>query len=650
MKIYSLAQKIIHKILRQFQPISTPKAQQQILNTAASALSGKVVIITGSSQGIGWALAEAFAKMGAAVVLNGRNITTLSDALNKLKNKYPNVIAVNADVSEEEGARRLITETIEKFGKADILINNAAVPGPNDKKICDMLLSEWQTVLKNNVTGPFLCSRELILWSKKTQHPVRIIHLSSGVVDYGAPHLSAYHVSKSAVEGLTLATAADCSLDGLACVVAIKPRSVRTTMTKDYFSTVEYGLMDDPEILAPIFLYAATAPSYEIMGKSLSEPLFSADPRGEVILNNNFSGVIHWQLQPENFKQDEATQKLDKSGAYMHMLQNPLGVYPNVVKAIKESLDSKEMYQYPDPNYSILKNIISTDMGIAPETLVFGAGSSELLDRAIRTFSHPRGTIILTSPTWGGAWEFLLRYRMRPIPIPCLGRVEEKNIRHNLEGVLQAIDLNTRLIYLVNPCNPTGTIVNKDDLKNFLLRIPQHITVILDEAYFNYCEPAKRFQLTEIIEKVSCRILALRTFSKFHALSGLRIGFAYGTKEAIAFLNRSDIPMTVSHITQLAAVAAWKDRLSQEKTYEINRKERERLCAELDRLNVPNMPSQTNFVLFDCPLERPKMRAILKEKGIFMPNVDGALPGNQAITTIGLPEHNQIILDFLKRV
>jgi histidinol-phosphate aminotransferase len=647
---YLIFQKIFRKIVNKLFPTPLPQTHKAVSKDSVSALDNAVVVITGSSSGIGRSLAEAFAAAGSSVVINGRNEASLNLALNKLKGKYSNVAAIKADVSQYEGAKKLIEQSIQKFGKIDVLINNAAMPGPIDKKIWDISLKEWQDVIDNDLTSSFLCSKELIHWAETNQHRVRIINVSSGIVNYGAPNLGAYNVAKMGVEGLTTSIAADCSNDNLlVSVVSIRPRSVRTEMTKKYYSKVEYGLMDDPEVLSPIFLYAASAPFQEIMGKSLSEPAFSADPKGEIVLNNLLSPVRPLRIEPEIFKRDSYTKKLDKVGAYMHLLQNPLGFYPSVAETISKNIYSRDLHGYPDPAYTELRVAVSQHTGIKPNYITFSNGSSELIDRAMRTFSGTKGNIIITRPTWGSVvWPSFQRCGLGPIEVPYLGTLAQKNIRHDLEGILNMINHETKLIYLVNPCNPTGSIVDKNDLKNFLYSVPSHVTVILDEAYIDYCEPAKRFNLPETLDNIPCRVIGLRTFSKFYALSGFRIGYAYGMPEVIDYIDRLALPFNVSNISQFAAITALKDSESQEKTYNNNLLERQRICKELDRLNIFNMPSQTNFILFDCPLDREKMRAALKEEGIFMPHLDALFSSNNyTITTVGLPEHNQKILDFL---
>ena len=407
--------------------------------------------------------------------------------------------------------------------------------------------------------------------------------------------------------------------------------------------------MDATESLIPIFLYCATAPVQEINGKSLSEPAFAADPRGEIILNNTLAAIRPWRPQPDYLQPDEHTRALDKSGAYMHFLQNPRGVYPTVVQTLEARLPYRDLHDYPDPEYTELRASISRRYGLDTNGITLGTGSIDLLDRAIRTFGVPRGEVILTKPTWGFIWSFTLRHGLRVGEVPYKGSLAGKDLRPDLEGILGRLTYDTRIVYLVNPCNPTGTLTDKHALRDFFKEVPSHVTVILDEAYFDYCEPDKRFNLWEVLPDLKCRAIGLRTFSKFFALSGHRVGFAYSTPEVINYLNRLEVPFNVANVSQLAAIAALNDLESQKRTYDLNFQERHRMSLAMDQMHIDNMPSQTNFLLFHCPVDKTKMRNTLREQGIFMPNLDQVFIENFTVTTIGLPEHNQVILDFLAK-
>lgn len=611
-------------------------------------LNGRVVIITGSSRGIGLALAGAFAEAGARVVINGRSRQALDRAMQKLHGRFPDVYAVQADVATPEGAAKLIGNTVERFGSIAVLVNNAGVPGRIDKPAWEVSPEEWREVQKVNVTGPFLCSGEVARWALKHGQPVRIVNVSSSIVGHGALNLGSYGVSKMGLEGLTQAIAADSDSapPGLISAVSIKPRSVRTGMTERYFPASDYALMDEPGAVAGVFLHAATAPLGDIMGRSIDEPVYAADVAAAITLKGALAGAPPIDINPETYRADRNVPGIDQPGAYMHLLENPVGFYPGVADAIGGELQSRKLYCYPDPAYPELRGAIAKRHGIDPGQVALGAGSTELIDRVLRTFCAEGDQIVVTKPTWSFFMAFFRRWGLRPVQVPHLGSLKEKNLRHDLGGILAAVTWRTRLIYLVNPCNPTGAAADPEELKDFLHKVPTHVTVMLDEAYFDYSDIEVRLDVSRLLEGMPARVIGLRTFSKFFALSGLRIGYAYANTETIGLLERSGIPFNVASVSQLAANAALQDTEKQHQVRHRNIAERQRISAELDRLNIEHMPSQTNFVLFDCPLNQNRFREILLGKGLVMPDVQQFLQ-NYAVIAVGLPEHNQLVLDTL---
>jgi histidinol-phosphate aminotransferase len=330
----------------------------------------------------------------------------------------------------------------------------------------------------------------------------------------------------------------------------------------------------------------------------------------------------------------------------MHLLENPLEFYPGVADAIGGELQSRRLYCYPDPAYPELRGIIAERHGSDYGQVALGAGSTELIDRVLRTFCAAGDQIIVSKPTWSFFMAFFRRWSLQPVQVPHLGSLKEKNLRHDLDGILAAVTWRTRLIYLVNPCNPTGAAADPEALKEFLQKVPAHVTVMLDEAYFDYSDVDQRLDVSRMLEEVSARVIGLRTFSKFFALSGLRIGYAYANTETIGLLERSGVPFNVASVSQLAARAALRDTEQQHQVYQCNIAERRRISAELDRLNIEHLPTQTNFILFDCPLDQDRFREILLGKGLVLPNVQQFLQ-NYAVIAVGLPEHNQLVLDTL---
>ncbi|WJW76301.1 SDR family NAD(P)-dependent oxidoreductase [Thiohalobacter sp. IOR34] len=610
-------------------------------------LAGKVVVITGSSRGIGLELARAFLKAGAKVVLNGRDAAKLELAASDLAAQDRRLLTVAADVSSEEGVRSLVSQTLSAFGGIDVLINNAATPGPMDRPLWDVLPEEWEDVLRSNLTAPFLCTREVIRQALQRKRHVRIINVSSGIVGLGAPFLGAYCVSKTALEGITTALVAEGD-DGLVSAVNIRPRSVRTSMTQAYFESAEYALMDDASVVTDAFLYAAMAPAGEIQGRTINEPAFGPDPLAARLMHEPLSSAAPIRISPETYRKDVSPPLIEAPGSYMHLLENPMHYYPGVQSALEDFVAGAAAYRYPDPEYAQLRDAIAARLGLMRESVIVSNGSSELIDRLLRVFTQPGDHIVITKPTWSFFMAFMQRWKLMPTMIPQLGSMKEKNLRHDLDGMLSAITPRTRLLYLVNPCNPTGTAVVPAELAQFLDQVPAHVTVVIDEAYFDYAEPEKRFDLPAMLDAIEAPVVGLRTFSKFFALSGCRVGYAYGRAEVLALLEKAGMPFALPAISAQAAIAALGDEAAQQKTFASNHTERRRMASALDAMGIDNMPTETNFILYECPLDQDRMRTELMTEGLILPDVKQFLR-NYALLPVGLPAHNERILDYLKR-
>jgi len=608
-------------------------------------IGGLAVVITGSSRGIGLALAKGFAGAGARVVLNGRSADELEAARRELAEMGAKVEAVVADVSRPDGAEILIEQAQIYFGQVDVLINNAAVMGPAEEDIWEVTPAQWEDVLRINVLAAAHCSAALARRAVAARRAVRILNVSSGIVGHGFPKLGPYAASKDAVEGLTRAYGWD-SPDGLVSVASIQPRSVRTGMTRDYFGATQFALLDEPGKVVPIFLWAATAPAAVVHGRTFVEPAFAADPAGAIHVRGTLAASAPISIAPETFRTDSDAGR--QTGAYMHLLENAHGFYPSAAQAFSDALHERELYAYPDPSYRELRQAIAHEAGVSPDQIALGAGSSELIDRLLRLFCEAGDSVVITKPTWSFFHAFIQRWHLAASDVPMLGSLRDGTLRHDLEGMLAAITLRTRLVYLVNPCNPSGSMLAPDELVSFITRLPSHVVALIDEAYLQYADPEQRPDLIPMLSACSARLIVLRTFSKFFGLSGLRIGYAFATEETVRLLARAEMPFGISSPACRIVPSVLADQSFRREVYETNASGRRHLRDGLRALDIACQPSQTNFILFESPTDPRKLHADLRAKGLILPNVDQFLQ-NYALLAVGAPEHNALVLDALSR-
>lgn len=637
-----LARKVRGRLLA-----SSPRPVREMRPAAVAmpGIEGKVVLVTGSSRGIGLAIALAFARAGATVVIAARSQPQLDAVRESFAEAKARVVAIAADLAAPEGPERLVASAYARCSRIDILVNNAGTPGPSDAPVWEANAQAWDAVWRINVLAPAACAAAVIKRARKGQVPVRILNVSSGIAGQGAPRLGLYAVSKDALEGLTRALAAD-DTDGLVTAVSIQPRSVRTAMTRAYYDATTFALLDEADVVAPVFLWAAQAPAALVNGRSFSEPAFAASPTAASTVRGALAAGGPIRIAPATFS--PGTRHFEAPGAYMHLMENAQGLYPAAAASLAAVRPPRALWAYPDPNYRALRDAIGADAGVPPSQIALSPGSSEMIDRALRMFCAPGDAIVITKPTWSFFHSFMQRWLVIPTEVPMLGSMREHAMRHDLDGLLRAISPRTRLLYLVNPCNPTGSVVSPLELRRFVKALPSHVVCIIDEAYVQYADPSVRPEVRSMIDSAAARVIVLRTFSKFFALSGLRVGYACASEETVQLLARAEIPFCVNSAAVAAVPAVLGDGDFRRKVFDDNVRGREQLYEGLSALSIPFQPSQTNFVLFECPTDPARLRADLLSRGVVLPNVDQFLR-NYSVLTVGTREHNDLVLQALAR-
>lgn len=638
-RFYFIGKKIWNKLF----PASIPTAPP--IQSSLTELENSVVVITGSSRGIGLALAQTFAEKGARVVINGRTESELKSAEESLVNKAFRILAVQSDVSSSSGAKKLIDQSLSHFGQIDVLINNAGVMGPIDKPIWEVSTDEWNKVLSVNLMAAINCTAFLASEAVKSRRPVKVLNVSSGIVGHGLTNLGPYAVSKDALEAVTRAYSWD-SEDGLVCVVSIQPRSVRSSMTKRYFGHAEYAMMDEPKSVAPVFLWAATAPAALVHGRSFSEPLFAADQSSARSIRGQLIAAQPITIKPVTFVAGSGNTQ--QPGAYMHLLENAHGFYPSAKDRLHEELLGRDIYSYPDPEYLDLTQALARETGLKTDQIALGAGSSEIINRILQIFTAPGDSILVTKPTWSFFHAFSARWQLIPTQVPMLGSLSKGSLKHDLNGLLAAITLRTRVLYLVNPCNPTGSMLPREELEAFIARVPEHIILVLDEAYIQYSDPGLRSDPGELLESCKARLIILRTFSKFFALSGFRIGYACASVETVNLLSRAIMPFGITTAASKVVPAVLNDSIFRQQVFDSNVEGRRQLEQGLSKLGIDYLPGQTNFILFSCPTDPKRLQNELKKKGLILPDVDQFLQ-NYSVLAVGNAEHNKLVLEALSK-
>ncbi len=317
--------------------------------------------------------------------------------------------------------------------------------------------------------------------------------------------------------------------------------------------------------------------------------------------------------------------------------ENPLGPSPKAVEAARAALT--EAHRYPDGGGYYLTRALARHLGVEPEQIVLGNGSNELLDLVARTYCRPGETALTSENSF-----VVYRLAMEVLGGECR-TVPMAGDTFDLDALAAAMDDSTRLLFIANPNNPTGTAVTATGLRRLLHRLPEGCLCCLDEAYFEYrdLDPAADAVDGVALLAEGYPIAVFRTFSKAYGLAGLRIGYCVTGAAIAADLNRVREPFNTNAIAQAAALAALEDPAHLARVVELNTRERARLTAGLRDLGLDPPPSQANFVY--CDLGRPAApiyEAMLRAGVILRP-----MGPTQVRITVGLPEENDRCLAAL---
>ena len=335
---------------------------------------------------------------------------------------------------------------------------------------------------------------------------------------------------------------------------------------------------------------------------------------------------------------EEVEQDLKIHAVKLASNENPLGPSPKAMEAARHALG--EANWYPDGGSKHLRKVLAKRLRVRFEEVFVGLGSSEIIDLASRVLLRP-GLDGITSE--GSFTLFAIAIRASGAK---LIQTPMKKFTFDLDAIAAAVTPLTRVIYIANPNNPTGTAFGAAEFAAFLKKVPGDVLVVLDEAYREY---AARTDLPEALKlfRQHNNILTLRTFSKVYGLAGLRIGYGIGHPTLVAEMNKLRTPFNVTNVGQSAALAALDDTEHVHRSVEINREERKRLYEALRKLGLFPVPSETNFLFIPIgPHAKSLCDELLLEGLIVRPL--GWMGFPEAIRiSVGSPDQNTKLLDAM---
>ena len=319
--------------------------------------------------------------------------------------------------------------------------------------------------------------------------------------------------------------------------------------------------------------------------------------------------------------------------------ENPIGVSPLALKAVHAAL--ADIARYPDGNGFDLKHALCRRYGVEMPQIVLGNGSNDVLELAARAFLAPGLEAIYSQHA----------FAVYPLATQATGaagvEVPARNHAHDLDAMRAAISARTRLVFLANPNNPTGTLIRAGDLVAFLRALPSQVVVVLDEAYNEYLPEELKADSVGWLRELP-RLIVTRTFSKAYGLAGLRVGYAFAHAGVADLMNRVRQPFNVNSISLAAAAAALEDTEFVRRSYELNQAGMRQITRGLQQLGVAYIPSYGNFVSFRLADAASVFQRLLRRGVIVRPIASYGMPDYLRVS-IGLESENVRFLDALRQ-
>lgn len=322
--------------------------------------------------------------------------------------------------------------------------------------------------------------------------------------------------------------------------------------------------------------------------------------------------------------------------------ENPLGFSPRVKEAVVKALE--EVNLYPDGNATLLKEAIAGKYGVSTEMVLPTCGSDEMLDLIAKTFIGKGDEVVMADITFSryAATSQMMGAVIRKVPM--------KNLAYDMEGFMKAINKNTKVVWLCNPNNPTGTIFSEKELLALMEVVSPETLVVYDEAYNEFASHPDYPKDSIKFLKSYDNLLILKTLSKAYGIAGVRVGYTIGHPELISAINRIRNPFNVTLLTQAAAIAAINDAEFLEKVVANNAEGKKYIYEEFDRMGMEYAKTEANHIIFNAGKDSSEVFNAMLRKGVIIRPIAGFSQNTWLRVSIGTMEENREFIKALKEV
>lgn len=321
--------------------------------------------------------------------------------------------------------------------------------------------------------------------------------------------------------------------------------------------------------------------------------------------------------------------------------ENPLGPSPLAIEAMRNALDN--IAQYPEGSCFELREAVAGHLGVDPDMLIFGAGADEVIHYLGVALLDSGDEIVQANPSF-------VQYKAASTLMDCPAQMVDLNDwTHDLDGMLARVNENTKMFFITNPNNPTGTLVSADQVEAVLDALPERCLLVLDEAYYEYADDLNYTRSIDWI-KQGRNVIALRTFSKIYALAGTRVGYGVAPKQIIDLLERVRAPFNVNSVAQAGALASLSDPTQVSRSREQNQRGKKYFYDQLDQMGLSYTPTQANFLWIDVGRDCREVFNGLLRLGVIVRTGDiFGCPTHIRVTT-GTDEQNTRFIESLRKV
>jgi histidinol-phosphate aminotransferase len=325
--------------------------------------------------------------------------------------------------------------------------------------------------------------------------------------------------------------------------------------------------------------------------------------------------------------------------------ENPLGMPESAKKAMLKA--AEDLARYPDSNGFELKNVLAKKFSVPFEWITLGNGSNDILELTTRAVAHEGDEIVFSRHAFAVYPLATQAVGAKAVEVPATSE-----LGHDLPAMLKAINAKTRLVFVANPNNPTGSFLTAKAIEQFIEQVPAHVVIVIDEAYNEFLTPEQQYNAVDWVRRFP-NVIVSRSFSKAYGLAGLRIGYGIAQNNLTDLLNRIRQPFNVNSLAQAAAIAALGDHEFLKKCYDLNQAGYAQLTQAFDQMGLKYIPSSGNFVLVKVghqPDSGSKVNLELLKAGVIVRPVGNyGLPEWLRIS-IGLPEENEVFIKALKNI